>query len=156
MGTDFSEEPASSNLRSRKGTNVWKEQLLPEVGVFLPDCTSVVLSSYLKALCLFFPKYCKSSVCVCVCMYIYVRVCVCVCVCAVYVPCSVIRAATRHDWTLRPPYPRHAQNQVWWSPEPIWTLWCIGSRFLGHSTGSPVTTATGGKYLARRGLKCGC
>ena len=144
MGTDVSEEPASSNLRSRKGTNVWKEQLLPEVGVFLPDCTSVVLSSYLKALCLFFFQNIAN------------RVYVCVCVCAVYVPCSVIRAATRHDWTLRPPYPRHAQNQVWWSPEPIWTLWCIGSRFLGHSTGSPVTTATGGKYLARRGLKCGC
>jgi hypothetical protein len=53
MGTDVSEEPASFNIGPRKGTNVWKEQLLPDVGAFLPDCTSVILSSYLKALCLF-------------------------------------------------------------------------------------------------------
>ena len=57
MDTDVSEEPASFNLRSRKDTKVWKEQLLPDVGVLLPDCTSVVLSSYLKVLCHFFLKY---------------------------------------------------------------------------------------------------
>ena len=67
----------SSNLRSRKGTNVWTEQLLPDVGASLPDSTSVVLSSYLKTLC-HFSKILRIEW-----GAIFVCVCVCVCVCSI-------------------------------------------------------------------------